>query len=137
MTNPFPVFGDIEAACIDILMNDPYVQSFPIDKIASDLTDYTSGKTWVYCRRQGGNVKSFVIDKPRVDFDIYGVLRSATHDLAQAVQAAILNSGRGNYHGHGVLVSDARVETGIVRGDDNLNDAPRYILAIRFAVTAG
>lgn len=134
MTNGFPIQADIEAAVVDILQMDSVVSGMAPVSITTDRVGYTNGDLWIEVTRQGGNVSRFVIDRPRIDVNVYGSTRIAAHDLAQAAQAAILNA-RGVYRGKGCFLSDARVETGIFRGNDTLNESPRYVFALRLTVT--
>jgi hypothetical protein len=134
MSNAFPIQGDSEAAVIDILNSDSSVMAFSPINITTDRVGYTMGDVWIEVTRQGGNLTRYVIDKPRIDINVYGPNRITAHDLAQAAQAAVLNA-RGTYRGNGCFLSDARVETGIFRGNDLLNESPRYVFSLRLTTT--
>lgn len=133
MSVAYPVQGDAEAAVISILRSDSSVAAFSPTRISSDAVGYQKGNLWVQVTRQGGNIQSYVVDKPRIDINVYGPDRTTAHDLAQVVQSVLLNS-RG-YRGNGISISDVRVETGIFRTNDLLTDSPRYIFALRLTVT--
>lgn len=131
---PYPIQGDCEAAVVDILNSDAAVLSFSPVNITTDRVGYQMGDVWIEVTRQGGSLTRFIIDKPRIDINVYGPIRTTAHDLAQAAQAAVLNA-RGTYRGNGCFLSDARVETGIFRGNDLINDSPRYVFALRLTIT--
>lgn len=131
----YPLQGDSEAACVDILTNDPDLQAaFPTVRVATDLVGYTDGLQWVEVARKGGNTVSFVMDKPRIDFYIYGDTRANAYDISALVQRALLNS-QTNYVGKGVRIQTVKVETGITRVPDRLNESSRYVLSLRLTVT--
>lgn len=134
MPNAYPIQADAEAAVVDILKNNATVVAFNAVNITTDRVGYTMGDLWIEVSRQGGNVERYVIDKPRIDINVYGPNRIQAHDLAQAAQAAVLNA-RGVYRGNGCFLSDARVETGIFRGNDSINESPRYVFALRLTIT--
>lgn len=134
MPSAYPTQADAEAAVVDILTSNSAVMAFSPISITTDRVGYTMGDIWIEVSRQGGNVERYVVDKPRIDINVYGPTRTKAHDLAQAAQAAVLNA-RGTYRGNGCVLSDARVETGIFRGNDSINEAPRYVFALRLTIT--
>lgn len=131
-----PLQGDVEAACVDILLNDAALTAaFPDINVSTDLVGYTKYMNWVEVARKGGNLSPWQkVDKPRMDFYIYGRDRAAAVDIANLVQRAMLMS-QTNYVGKGVRIQIVKIETGITRVPDKLNESFRYVLALRLTVT--
>lgn len=122
--------GDIEAAVIEILRNDPIVTSLvPETNISTDLVgrehEYMK---WICISREGGPDK-FPLDYPRIDIQSFGSRRSEVQKIAEAAHAAVLNSP--GYVGHGLKILAAQVEVGLVRSNDKFSSATRYFSSIR------
>jgi hypothetical protein len=128
-----PLHGDIEALIIDVLANDPDIAGYS-PTVTSDMVGFQQNARWIEVIRQGGNVttSSGVIDKPRVDINVFAESRTVAHDIAQLTQRALLLA-RGT-SGFGCKITDVKIETGIYRSPDKFSDTPRFILALRLTV---
>lgn len=128
--------GDSEAGVVEILQNDLDLNTaFPNLNVATDLVGYSAGRHWVEVARKGGNSSPWQkVDKPRIDFYIYGDTRANAHDIGQLVLKAMFEA-QGNYVGKGIRLQVVKVESGLTRVPDKFNDASRYVLALRLTVT--
>lgn len=122
--------GDAEAAVIDILDNHtPELSGLGIT-FSSDLTGYEPGARWVMVTQEGSSANWPKVDKPRIDIEVFAAVREDAHDIAALCQATVLRA-MGNYSGKGLKITDAKVELGLTRVPDKLQETPRYILALR------
>lgn len=127
------VFGDSEAATVDILQNASEVMAFSPVKITTDLVGYDRGMVWIEVTRQGGSYRFPRQDRPRIDIEVYAPKRSVAHDLIQVCQGVMFRE-QNNYTGKGVRYVACQVETGIFESTDKLTEEYRYILSLRLIV---
>jgi hypothetical protein len=124
--------GDAEAAIVDILVNlTPelnFVSGTPT--ISTNLVGYTVGDRWVCVIQEGSFEEWPIIDRPRIDFEVYAERRSVARDIA-AICLASVKYQMGRYRGFGLFLSDARVEQGLTRVPDKLQESVRYVFAVR------
>lgn len=122
--------GDAEAAVIDILKNlTPELFGKNIT-FSSDLVGYTPGARWVMVTQEGSVANWPKIEKPRIDFEVYAANRTDARDIGALCQASVLRA-MGTYSGNGLKITDAKVELGLTRVPDKLQEGARYILALR------
>lgn len=136
MTAPIIIqYGDEELFCIELLRNDAaLIAAFPTVTISADLIGYSKGRNWVEVVAKGGNIlDGQKISKPRMDFYTFGENRQAARVLGQKIIEAFMRA-RGLYSSDGMMLSDSRVETGLVRVPDKQTDAARYVLSLRLTV---
>lgn len=128
--------GDSEAAVADILRNSPQLTSaFPNCTVSTDLRDYTNGDQWVFVTRKGGASNPWQkVDKPRIDLNFYAANRADAHDIGQ-ICLKVMFEAQANYAGKGIRLQVVKVETGLTRSPDQLNDSDRYTLSLRLTVT--
>lgn len=127
--------GDVEAAVVSILKNDSRLTSFSggAPRISSDLVGYLMGARWITVSREGGNISWPKVDRPRVDFNVYGPTRTVAHDMAQVAQAVMFQIAGTAYPTYGIFISDVQVETGLFRSPEKETGASRYIFSLRLA----
>ena len=130
-----PLHGDTEAAVVDILLTDPDFQAaFPNCQVSTDLVGYQAGDQWIEVARKGGNLTPWQkIDKPRIDFYIFGANRADALDIGQMCMRTIF-AAMGNYVGKGIRLVSGVVETGLTRTPDKQTDSARYVLSLRLTV---
>jgi hypothetical protein len=126
------IHGDAEAAIVDILMNlTPELSFFSgTPTISTNLVGYTVGDRWVMVTQEGSLEEWPVIDRPRIDFEVYAERRSVARDIA-AICLASVKYQMGRYTGFGLFLSDARVEQGLTRVPDKYQESVRYVFAVR------
>lgn len=137
----FILQGDVEAACVAILMSATEVTTkCPATNISTDEVGFAgavSGDPWITVQRQGGSLLyPYVIDKPRIDFGCHARLRSDALDLAQAAQASIIRESM-RYAGKGVRIIHAVIETGLYRHYDKQDEAVIYVFSLRLTTRPG
>lgn len=118
------MFGDVEAAAVDILQADPAVAAFA----PGVSTDYVGmADRWVRVARNGGSpIRWLNLDAATVDLDITAEDKATAHDLASAVVNALL-AAVGTYQGHGLSLFDADDTKGFTWAPDtNRPDLARY-----------
>jgi hypothetical protein len=127
---PLVVPGDAEAAVVDILTNyTPELSGLDIT-FSTSMVGYTAGDRWVVVSQEGGSAEWPKIDRPRIDLQIFANSRTDARDIAAMCQASLIRS-MGNYSGNGVTITDVRLELGLTRVPDKLEEVARYILALR------
>lgn len=132
MTGPwdFVEGGDVEAAVVDILLNLTPELSYANATISTNLLDYSVGDRWVMVTQEGSIDAFLHIDRPRIDFEVYAERRSVAFDMAKICLASVKYQA-GRYRGNGVFISDCRVEQGLTRVPDKLQESVRYIFSLR------
>lgn len=132
MTDQIQIHGDVESACVAMLLASSEVTALSPSGISTSLVGYVRGQLWVTVSRTGGVVasQSRRVDRPRVDFDVTGQKRSQTLQLISTIQGVMLRDSQ-NYVGNGLRMTAASVETGITRLDDKPEDMCRYVLSLR------
>lgn|SRR5574338_223288 len=124
--------GDAEAAIIDILRTQTPELSFSTGRptIQADMTGYTVGARWIMVTQEGSLESWPVIDRPRIDFEVYAERRSVARDIA-AICLASVKRQMGVYRGNGLFLSDVKLEQGLTRVPDKYEESPRYVFAVR------
>lgn len=119
------VFGDAEAAVVDILYADAGVSAFAGVVVSTDLIGYTAG-TWIKVSRTGGIPTLWMrLDNALITFDVRADDKGTAFDVAEAARAAVF-AGRG-YTGRGLELYDVVDSDGLTwNPDDNQPDVPRY-----------
>lgn len=126
----FIVPGDAEAAVVDILKNEtPELAGLGIT-FSTTMVGYVTGSRWVVVSQEGSAPRWPKIDRPRIDIEVFAASRSDARDIAALCQASVLRA-MGNYSGKGVTITDAKVELGLTRVPDRLEEVARYIFAVR------
>lgn len=130
---PLVVQGDAEGALVDILMNAPELTGFAggAPTISTTLDEYQIGDRWITVSAEGGSGKFPKIAKPRVDFNVFAERRVPAHDMAQLALGILFREMGQPMGDFGVRMHRIVVETGLVRADDKLTDAARYVFALR------
>lgn len=123
--------GDVEAAIIYILRNASEIINFSggAPEVSSTLDGYVPGDRWITVSLEGGNLKWPRVMNARADFNVFADSRTTAHDMAQ-VALAVLFREMGQPTPY-VRITDLKVETGLMRADDRLNDSARYLFALR------
>jgi hypothetical protein len=132
MTGPleFVMGGDTEAAVVDILLNLTPELAYANATISTNLLDYMVGDRWVFVTQEGSFESFQHLDHPRIDFEVYAERRSVAFDMAKICLASVKYQA-GRYRGNGIFISDCKVEQGLTRVPDKLQEAPRYIFSVR------
>lgn len=130
---PTVIQGDVEAALIEIIRNATEVSGFPggAPNVSTTLDGFDKGLRWVVVSSEGGSFKFPVIMRTRIDINVFAETRTVAHDLAQIIFAVLFREQGQPSPNHGLRIHKHRVETGLVRADDKLNDAPRYLFSLR------
>lgn len=130
---PWVLQGDIEAALIEILLDAPEISGFPggAPNVSTTLDGFDSGMRWIVVSSEGGSHKFPKIMRARMDFNVFGETRAVAYDIAQICLAVLFREMGQPSPNHGLRIHRHRVETGLVRADDKLNDAPRYLFSLR------
>lgn len=131
----FIVFGDAEAAVVDILINETPELDFPgKPQIQTNLIGYSAGARWIEVTQQGSIHRWPKIDMPRIDVMVYAERRSVAKDIAEICMASLIRQ-MGTYRGFGLFLSDAKVEQGITRIPDKYQESDRYLFSLRLTCT--
>ena len=128
------VHGDAEAAVVDILLNDtPELPHFPPNPplhITTNMISYDPLERWIVVTQEGSLRTWPKIDRPRIDVEVLAERRSVTHDIASIALASI-ERAMGAYQGFGLTITDVKLEQGITRVPDKLQETSRYIFSVR------
>lgn len=130
------LFGDAEAAVVDILLNDAdLLAAFPAVNVSTDLVGYQESLQWVEVARKGGNITAWqAVEKARIDFYIYAPVRSQAADIGQLVMRAVF-AAMGSYVGKGCRLQGGVIETGLTRTPDRATAGARYVMSFRLTFT--
>lgn len=128
------IFGDAEAAVVDILKNAPEIIAFS-PTVTTDLKNYERGMRWIEVTRAGGSYRFIRYERPRIDIDCYAEKRSVCYDMIATCQAVMFRE-QANYVGHGVNYLACQVETGIFESNEKDTEGVRYILSLRLLLKA-
>lgn len=101
--------------------------------VSTTLDGYEINDRWINISLEGGSFQYPVIMESRVDVNVFAETRSVAHDLAQTALAVILREMGQPFPTYRVRYHNVKVETGLVRADDKLNDSPRYLFALRIS----
>lgn len=124
--------GDAEAAVIDILVNlTPELNFFSgRPDISTNMLGYNVGDRRIVVSQEGEFENWPVINKPRIDFEVYAERRSVARDIAEICKASVKYQ-MGRYRGNGLFLSDVKVEQGLTRVPDKYQESVRYVFALR------
>lgn len=129
------VAGDLESALIKILKNATEIVNFaggaPI--ISTTLDNHQIGQRWIVVSSEGGSFRWPKLHSARVDFNVFAEKRKVAYALAQLALGILFREMGQPSATYGVRTADIKVETGLVRADDPLNDQPRYLFALRIS----
>ncbi|MFF9912270.1 hypothetical protein [Streptomyces sp. NPDC013457] len=89
MTTPPSAFPDVEKLVVDVLKADPALAGATIAVQAPAGFDGTQSTVLVN-RRGGAWIGDLHIDKPLIEFEVYGPTKNAAHVLANAARRALL-----------------------------------------------
>lgn len=129
------IFGDSEAAVVDILKHAPEIQAFTPVSVTTDLKGYERGNRWIEVSRAGGSYRFFRYERPRIDITVYAERRSVAYDIMATAQAVMFRE-QANYRGLGINYLACQVESGIFESNEKDTDQVRYILALRLIIKA-
>lgn len=129
----FILFGDVEAAVIDILSNASEITAFNPVNITTDQVGYVSGDRWIEIGLEGGSYRFARPARPRIDITTYAENRSVALDMIVTCQAVLFRE-QGNYRGHGINFIACQVETYIFKSNDRDSGTVKYILSLRFII---
>lgn len=127
------LFGDAEAAVVDILSHAPEIVALNPEGVSTSLIGYQRGDLWIEVTRQGGSYSFPLPESARIDIHAYGRLRSDALDLISICQAVMFREA-GTYTGHGCSLVACQVETGIFESSDKDTDQINYALSLRLTV---
>ncbi|MER5888540.1 hypothetical protein ABT160_32350 [Streptomyces sp. NPDC001941] len=132
MTTPPSAFPDVEKLVVDVLKADPALAGITVAAQAPAGFDGTQNAVLVN-RRGGAWVGDLHVDKPLIEFEVYGPNKTAAHVTANAARRALLAT-LGKQLGS-VYVSDAEEQDGPRWMPDYLyRGANRYLCVIRLAL---
>lgn len=128
-------FGDLEAALIQMLTDAPEISGFSegAPTVTTTLDGFNAGDLRIIISLEGGNHKKPVIQRARVDFNVFGPRRTVAHDLAQKALAVVFRESGQPFPDFNLRIISTRVETGLVRIDDKFSDSPRFLFSLRIA----
>ncbi|MFE7415409.1 hypothetical protein [Streptomyces laurentii] len=133
MTTPPSAFPDVEKLVVDVLKADPALAGATVAVQAPAGFDGTQNAVLVN-RRGGAWIGDLHLDKPLIEFEVYGPTKSAAHVLANAARKALLDK-LGQRIGAS-LVQDAEEMDGPRWMPDYLyRGAHRYLCVIQLALT--
>ncbi|MFE5618780.1 hypothetical protein ACFQ69_13200 [Streptomyces sp. NPDC056470] len=89
MTTPPSAFPDVEKLVVDVLKADPALAGATIAVQAPAGFDGTQSAVLVN-RRGGAWIGDLHIDKPLIEFEVYGPTKNGAHVLANAARRALL-----------------------------------------------
>ncbi|MEU9702806.1 hypothetical protein [Streptomyces sp. NPDC047981] len=89
MTTPPSAFPDVEKLVVDVLKADPALAGATIAVQAPAGFDGTQSAVLVN-RRGGAWIGDLHVDKPLIEFEVYGPTKQAAHVLANGARRALL-----------------------------------------------
>ncbi|MEU8543390.1 hypothetical protein AB0C52_25950 [Streptomyces sp. NPDC048717] len=133
MTTPPSAFPDVEKLVVDVLKADPALAGVTVAVQAPAGFDGTQNAVLVN-RRGGAWIGDLHVDKPLIEFEVYGPTKNAAHILANAARRALLAT-IGKQVGVN-LVQDVEEMDGPRWMPDYLyRGANRYLCVIQLALT--
>jgi hypothetical protein len=130
---PYVIQGDVEAALIEIIRTAPEISGFPggAPNVSTTLDGFNEGMRWITVSAEGGSFKFPILIRARIDINVFAETRTIAHDIAQIAFAVLFREQGQPSPNHGLRIHRHRVETGLVRADDKINDTPRYLFSLR------
>ncbi|WMX45539.1 hypothetical protein [Streptomyces roseicoloratus] len=89
MTTPPSAFPDVEKLVVDVLKADPALAGVTIAVQAPSGFDGTQ-KAVLVNRRGGAWIGDLHVDKPLIEFEVYGPTKTEAHVIANAARRALL-----------------------------------------------
>ncbi|MFJ8664552.1 hypothetical protein [Streptomyces sp. NPDC093600] len=133
MTTPPSAFPDVEKLVVDVLKADPAMAGVTVAVQAPSGFDGTQSAVLVN-RRGGAWIGDLHVDKPLIEFEVYGPTKNAAHVLANAARRALLAT-IGKQIGVN-FVSDVEEQDGPRWMPDYLyRGANRYLCVIQLSVS--
>lgn len=132
---PFVLQGDLESALIQILKTAPELTGFAggAPTISTTLDGFRIGQRWIVLSSEGGNFQWPKIQLARVDVNVFAERRKPAYALAQMALAVLFREMGQPSPAYSLRTCNIKVETGLVRADDKLNDSARYLFALRYS----
>jgi hypothetical protein len=87
----------------------------------------------VVLARRGG-AKTGVVDRPRMDLDVYAPSKTAARDLGELVRDHLLDAGNRVLADLGAVVLEVTEFAGLSWLPDPAGDRPRYVLTVELAI---
>ncbi|MEU0400236.1 hypothetical protein ABZ318_08270 [Streptomyces sp. NPDC006197] len=132
MTTPPSAFPDVEKLVVDVLKADPALAGVTVAAQAPAGFDGTQSAVLVN-RRGGAWIGDLHVDKPLIEFEVYGPTKTAAHVLANAARKALLATIGKQLGAH--LVSDVEEQDGPRWMPDYLyRGANRYLCVIQLSL---
>ncbi|GAA3374299.1 hypothetical protein GCM10020367_37650 [Streptomyces sannanensis] len=89
MTTPPSAFPDVEKLVVDVLKADPALAGATV--AVNPPTGFDGTQSAVLVNRRGGAwIGDLHLDKPLIEFEVYGPSKNAAHTLANAARRALL-----------------------------------------------
>lgn len=122
----YVVFGDVEAAIIDVVRASAGVVAFTGVTVSTDRIGYTVPDRWVTVRRTGGVPTLWMqLDNALITLETLAGDKATALDLAEATRGAVF-AGRG-FVGYGLSLYDMTDVTGLMWSpEDAQPDVARY-----------
>lgn len=90
MTTPPSAFPDVEKLVVDVLKADPALAGVTV-AVQAPTTGFDGTQSAVFVNRRGGAwIGDLHVDKPLIEFEVYGPTKNAAHVLANAARKALL-----------------------------------------------
>ncbi|MFF0556144.1 hypothetical protein [Streptomyces sp. NPDC004266] len=132
MTTPPSAFPDVEKLVVDVLKADPALAGVTVAAQAPAGFDGTQSAVLVN-RRGGAWIGDLHVDKPLIEFEVYGPTKTAAHVLANAARKALLATIGKQLGAH--FVSDVEEQDGPRWMPDYLyRGANRYLCVIQLSL---
>ncbi|MFI1653936.1 hypothetical protein ACH4ZU_03205 [Streptomyces sp. NPDC020472] len=132
MTTPPSAFPDVEKLVVDVLKADPALAGVTVAAQAPAGFDGTQSAVLVN-RRGGAWIGDLHVDKPLIEFEVYGPTKTTAHVLANAARKALLATIGKQLGAH--FVSDVEEQDGPRWMPDYLyRGANRYLCVIQLSL---
>lgn len=134
MTTPPSAFPDVEKLVVDVLKADPALAGATV-AVQAPATGFDGTQSAVFVNRRGGAwLGDLHVDKPLIEFEVYGPTKTAAHTLANAARKALLAT-MGKQIGAN-FVSDVEEQDGPRWMPDYLyRGANRYLCVIELSLS--
>jgi len=133
MTEEYIVHGKPADAIVDIFTNlTPEMPNKVF--VSTDMRSYVARGRYVYVSYLGGILKWPKIMRPRIDVEVYAESRDAAEGIANICLASLLRV-KHSYVGHGIRITEVRLEQGITILSDPQDVEARYVFSVRLTTT--
>lgn len=125
------VFGDVEAAALDIVRVAPGVTVFAPVTVSTTLVGFHAGARWVQLQRTGGIPTLWMqVDNATLSVEVRAETKAVALGLAEAVRAAVF-AARADYTGYGLRLYDVVDSAGLIWAPEKDQPAvARYTFAL-------